>query len=195
MDGETAAVAVALETATNERLNDVAGRLARIPAEDLPGPVPTASQAMAAFLHCAETGGRFNTTDLGAWYAALDLDTAIAEALFHHGRRLRLSAGGFPNTIEMRELSSRPSADLIDIRRLEDPPLYHLDDYTAGQQFAEQHRRDRRDGIWYRSVRRDGGENVAIFKPRLVVPIVQGCHLRYDWNARGEHTVTRLTAL
>lgn len=194
-DEEAAAVALVLETATNERLNDVMGRLGRIPPEDLPGAVPTANQAMAAFLHCADTGGRFNTSDLGAWYAGLDLDTAIAETVYHNTRRLRLSASGFPNTIEMRELIARPTADLVDIRPLDDTAIYHPDDYRAGQQFAAEHRQARRDGIWFGSVRRAGGENIAIFKPRLVVPIVQGRHLRYDWNAKGDITIAQISQL
>ena len=64
-------------------------------------------------------GKRFNRETLGAWYAACDPATAIAETLYHHTRRLRASAGGFPNTIQMRELISTPTADLHDIRGLD----------------------------------------------------------------------------
>ena len=42
---------------------------------------PTGSLVMAAFLHCAPDGGRFSNGDLGAWYAATDVRTAIAETV------------------------------------------------------------------------------------------------------------------
>lgn len=192
-DAAAAAAAEALESATNQRLSDVAGRLALLRPEDIVVDVPTAHQAMAAFLHVAPSGGRFNGPDLGAWYASLDIDTAIAETVFHHARRLARSAAGFPNSIEMRELVSRPKADLVDIRRRADRSLYDPDDYTKSQEFGRQHRTDGRDGIWFRSVRRAPGENIVLFKPRLVVPIVQGAHYRYDWDAKGTVSVARMS--
>jgi hypothetical protein len=194
-DAEAMAAALELEQATNERLNDVLGRLALIPSEDGAFGVPTAHQAMAAFLHVAESGGRFNGPEVGAWYAALDLDTAIAETLYHHGRRLAASAAGFPNTIEMRELISSPTADLIDLRARESRDLYHPLDYSHGQRFGRKCRAERRDGIWYRSVRRTGGECIALLKPRLVVPITQGRHFRYDWTSDGRATVSQIAAI
>jgi hypothetical protein len=193
-DAEAVAAALELEQATNGRLNDVLGRLALIQADAILG-VPTAHQAMAAFLHVAETGGRFNGPELGAWYAALDLDTAFDETVYHHSRRLAASAGGFPNTIEMREFLSSPVADLIDLRPIDDPALYHRDDYSAGQTFGRRSRAEGRDGIWYRSVRRERGECVAILKPRLVVPITQAGHFRYDWDARGVASISRMTKI
>jgi RES domain-containing protein len=193
-DADAAMAAIALEGATNDRLNDVANRLARLPVDDRIFGVATAHQAMAAFLHTTEEGGRFNTKDLGAWYCALAVETAIAETVYHHTRRLSLSDGGFPNSIEMRQLVSSPAAELVDIRGLDDPTIYHLDDYTAGQRFADNCRGERNDGIMYRSVRHDGGTNVVIFKPRLLVPITQGAHYRYDWDRTGLHTVTQLVA-
>ncbi|MGD9537634.1 MAG: RES family NAD+ phosphorylase [Alphaproteobacteria bacterium] len=194
-DVETIEAALALEGATNDRLNDVAGRLALLAPGDIAIGVPSAHQAMAPFLHPAEAGGRFNGPELGAWYAALDIETAIAETRYHHHRRLAASQAGFPSTIEMRELLSRPSADLVDLRRLDDAALYHHEDYRAGQRFGRARRDERRDGIWYRSVRRREGENVVLFKPRLLVPVIQGDHYRYDWDAQGAFSATRLTPL
>ncbi|HEX2116244.1 MAG TPA: RES family NAD+ phosphorylase [Alphaproteobacteria bacterium] len=194
-DAEAAAIAAELETATNDRLNDVAGRLALLDPKDIVVGIPTAHQVMAAFLHTAETGGRFNSPDLGAWYAALEIETAIAETLFHHGRRLGKSAAGFPNAIEMRELITRPRADLVDIRAEDDPGLYAPDDYRKSQAFGRECLKQRRDGIWYRSVRRAGGENVVIYKPRLLVPVIQGDHYRYDWDRQGNPNVARITGV
>lgn len=193
-DAEAAAVAMVLEGASNERLTDVTGRLARIPDADRVSGVPTAHQAMAAFLHVAPAGGRFNDGTLGAWYAALDVDTAIDETLYHHTRRFQASTAGFPRGgLVMRDLVSRPAADLVDVRGVNDAALYDPADYTAGQQLAARLRREGRDGLWYESVRRHGGENVVIFKPRLVVPITQGDHYRYTWRDDGIPSVDRIT--
>ena len=181
-DTKAAEAAFALEGLTSERLADAMGRLARIPAEDRVFNVPGAHQAMAAFIHGA--AGRFNTEDLGAWYAALDFATAIAETGYHHTRRLLASAGGFPSRIQMRELLSTPTVVLADIRRDHDD-RYHLTDYAPGQAFGRTCRNDRRDGILYRSVRREGGENVVLLKPRQVVPVTEGVHLQYEWGRAG----------
>jgi hypothetical protein len=193
-DQEAVLAALALEQATNDRLNDVTNKLARLAPEDIIVGKPTATLAMAAFLHTTPQGGRFNGPELGAWYSALSAKTAIEETLYHHTRRLSLSDGGFPNSIQMRELISRPNADLVDIRELDDPAIYHADNYTAGQKFADELRRKGRDGILYRSVRHEKGINVAIFKPCLVVPVTQGAHYRYDWDRQGRHMVVKLVA-
>lgn len=192
-DREAVLAALALEQATNDRLNDVTNKLARLAPEDIVGR-PSATLAMAAFLHTTPQGGRFNGPELGAWYAALSVKTAIEETLYHHTRRLSLSEGGFPSSIQMRELISRPKADLVDMRELDDPAIYDLDDYAAGQKFAGELRREGCDGIFYRSVRHKEGVNVAIFKPRLVVPVTQGPHYRYDWDRQGSSTIIKLVA-
>jgi hypothetical protein len=69
---------------TNDRL--VVGRIARLPQSEWVYGVPNASIVMAAFLHFAPGGMRFNGPDLGAWYAADDIRTAAAE-VGHHLRR------------------------------------------------------------------------------------------------------------
>ncbi|MGH7210522.1 MAG: RES domain-containing protein, partial [Acetobacteraceae bacterium] len=69
---------------TNDRL--LAERVARLPREEWVYGRANASIAMAAFLHVAPTGMRFNGPELGAWYAAATLPTAAAE-VGHHLRR------------------------------------------------------------------------------------------------------------
>lgn len=59
---------------TNDRL--VADRIRRLPANEWVYGSPNASIVMAAFLHVAPGGMRFNGPDLGAWYAAGNLKTA-----------------------------------------------------------------------------------------------------------------------
>lgn len=189
-------VAFLLEDLTNLRSQ---ARLERLPASGVVAG-PSASIAMAAFLHCSEEGGRFSDGELGAWYASTDVATAISETAFHHERRLRASAGGFPARIQMRELVVRLNGELLDLRGQGEsrPELYDPIDYSASQAFA----RERRwpyavpgeDGIVFDSVRREGGTNVAIFRPAaLPLPIRQGDHYEYVWDASGELTVLKLS--
>jgi hypothetical protein len=69
---------------TNDRL--VAERIARLPQSEWVYGTPNASIVMAAFLHVAPGGMRFNGPELGAWYASDQIRTAAAE-FGHHLRR------------------------------------------------------------------------------------------------------------
>lgn len=189
-------VAFELEAMTNGRLQPYR-RLAALPEGGVVTG-PTASIAMAAFLHCSDSGGRFNTSRLGAWYAALDQRTAIAETVYHNERRLRMSDAGFPNRIQLRELVVNVDMRCLDLRGVDDPVLYDKDDYAGAQLFALNHRwpfaEKPVDALAYDSVRRDGGENICIFRPTAVpLPIEQGEHFEYVWDAAGELTVLKLT--
>ena len=189
-----AAAALELEAATDDRLTGALGRLRAIPENEWAlGRAGGATIAMAAFLHPAEGGGRFNGPQLGAWYAACDLDTAVAETVHHNTRRLRASAGGFPNRIQMRALTATPSVALVDVRR--EAQFHAANDYSISQPFGETMRMAGHDGILFLSVRRPGGENAVIYKPRRLLPIVQGEHFEYVWDTRSDISVMRLTSV
>lgn len=188
-----------LESLTNDRLAAATRRLAVLPDIELVGG-PTASLVMAAFLHADPVGGRFTDGRLGAWYAALDVATAIAETVHHSGRRLRLSEGAFPAAIQMRELVARVAGTLVDLRGLAAarPELYDRDDQRAARAFGVALRWPAEgpgaDGFVYDSVRRAGGINVCVYRPTCVVlPVAQGDHYEYRWDAAGAVTVVRLT--
>lgn len=197
---EETRIAFQLEEMSNGRLRGME-RLERLPAGSL-AVGPTASLANAAFLHAAPAGGRFNGPDLGAWYCAAEIETAIEETLFHNDRRLRLSEGGFPNRIQLRQLIVDLDIDLPDLRGLkaDRQDLYDPTDYSAGQAFAARLRwpydPDGADGLIYDSVRRDGGINVCIFRPgALPLPVVQGAHYEYVWDAQGKVEVVMTTGV
>lgn len=54
--------------------------------------------------------------------------------------------------------------------------------YGPAQLFAASLRAKGSNGIVYASVRDAGGECIAIFKPRLLTPVVQGAHYCFVWN-------------
>ncbi len=188
-----------LEMLANPRMNVTIGRLDRIPDGGIVMG-ESANQVMAAFVHCYDDGGRFNDGDLGAWYAALDITTAIEETVYHLTRRLKMSEGGFPNQMQMRELITTVSGPLLDLceTQTSHPELYDLNDYKASQKFARSIRWPFIDGgetgLRYDSVRRKGGINICVFKPEILQrPLTQGDHYQYDWNVEGEVYVNKLT--
>jgi len=190
-----------LEDLTNTRLA-ATERLGRIPGGEAPRGGPGATLVMAAFLYTSEEGGRFSDHRLGAWYAATEIETALAETIHHHERRLRASAAGFPARIQMRELVARLDDEFLDIRGQQAVrgELYRPDDYSASQAFASALRwpfaADAEAGVVYDSVRRVGGVNVCVWKPLSVpLPVEQGDHYEYIWAADGELTIMKLTSV
>jgi hypothetical protein len=198
-DREELEIAFLLESVTNDRLSVLSRRLPLLPSNEIVQG-PGATMVMAAFLHADEAGGRFTDGRLGAWYASLDVDTAIAETVHHSTRRLRLSDGAFPSSIQMRELVAGIDCDLVDIRgaRTKHPALYAPDDYTQSRAFGIGLRWPKTgapaNGIVFNSVRRDGGVNVCVYRPSLVLlPVTQADHYEYRWDAAGEISVLKLT--
>ena len=84
---------MALEGWTNDRL--VASRLARLPQHEWCVGIANWSIVMAAFLHAPTSGARFNGPDLGAWYAADQVNAAIAEVSHHMRRELSANRASF----------------------------------------------------------------------------------------------------
>ena len=83
------ATATALDAATNDRVLGETRGLAGISPFELVYGFPNAHIIRAAFLHPNKAGGsRFNDTTRGAWYAAEEVDTCIAEVSWHRARRL-----------------------------------------------------------------------------------------------------------
>ena len=172
----------AIESLTNPRLRQEIGELSLVPLEDRVSG-PGTSAIMAAFTHLNPAGSRFTDGSFGVFYAAVDRDTAIAETKYHRERFLRATNQGRLE-IDMRVYLTDIDADLHDIRgkQAEHAPVYHNDDYTAGQQLARTLRAAASGGIVYSSVRRAGGACAAVFRPRLLSNCRQGQHLCYVWD-------------
>lgn len=172
----------AIEAMTNDRLREEAGELSLVPLEDrVSGPGTTA--IMAAFTHLNPEGDRFTDGSYGVFYASHSVETAVTET--RHTRALFLSATDEPaQELDMRVYAVDLTADLQDIRGLRDehPALYDPMLYASSQHFAAVLRDAGSDGIVYESVRHDGGECVAVFRPRLLSNCRQERHLCYVWD-------------
>ncbi|WP_298854748.1 RES family NAD+ phosphorylase [uncultured Aquimonas sp.] len=170
----------ALEALTNDRLREQLGHLRRIPPERRvsgPGTTPV----MSAFTHVHPDGGRFSTAKFGAYYAARELPTAIAETVYHRERFLRASKEP-PIDLQMRSYQGNVRADLHDVRGGDWPRLHDPHSYAISQAFATRLRDKGSEGIVFDSVRKPGGQCVALFYPDLIGPVKQGPHLLYRWD-------------
>ncbi len=167
-----------LEGWTNDRI--VAERLARLPEAEWVYGATNSSVVMAAFLHAPSDGARFSGPDLGAWYGAAALKTAVAEVA-HHLRREAVARGLSEGRRTYRAYTARLlGSDYLDLRGLmaDRPDVYAANSYTASQILGEEVRAAGRSGIVYVSVRHVGGTNVVVHRPRHVADVTQAAH--YD---------------
>ena len=179
---------------TNDRL--VAERIARLPRSEWVYGRPNASIVMAAFLHVAPTGMRFNGPELGAWYAAADLRTAAAE-VGHHLRREAVARSVSEMKRTYRAYSARLAGHYLDIcgKQGETAAIYAADSYAASQAFGERIRTSGGPGIVYDSVRHRGGVNAVAYRPTNVGEVVQAEHFDIRVVAAERHIeVRRLVA-
>jgi hypothetical protein len=187
------AAVIAVESLTNERLREESGDVRHVAAPDRVSG-PGASYIMAAFTHVPPSGGRFTDGTYGAWYAARTRETAIRETIYHRQRFL-LATREPPIDLEMRVLEADLDGTLHDLRGLRSslPAVYHAEDYTASQALARALRSGGSNGIAYESVRHEGGQCVAAFRPRLLRRARQAEHLLYRWTGERIADVLRLT--
>lgn len=171
-----------VEALTNPRLRDEAGDIQLVPPEDRVAG-PGSSIIMAAFTHLNPLGSRFSDGTFGVFYAANDLNTAIAETRYHRESFMR-ATNEVRMELDMRVYVIDLEATLHDLRgRAADYPLvYHPENYAAGQHLAATLRTDGSNGIAYNSVRRPEGECVAIFRARCLSNCRQERHLCYIWD-------------
>lgn len=174
---------IELEALTNPRVRDEVGDITLVPPGDRIGG-PGASMVMAAFTHVNPNGSRFSDGSYGVYYAARELETAIAETI-HHFEAFARAAHDPPRTEDMRVLLGSVDVDLIDVDAEPEPLRTQLLDpnsYAASRPYAAAHRAAGEAGLVYPSVRRHGGECVAAFRPRTVSVPVQERHLQYRWD-------------
>jgi hypothetical protein len=172
-----------LEQRTNPRVRDEIGDIALVPPEDrVTG--PGASYVMASFTHLNPKGSRFSDGSYGVYYAASDLDTAIAETIFHFEQFARDSQDP-PRTEDMRVVVGTIDHDFEDVDALPKPRrslILDPDSYVASRAYARELLARDSSGVAWPSVRRAGGHCVGAFRPRAVGLPHQERHLNYRWN-------------
>jgi len=189
---EDLAAVIELETWTNDRISSEIGILHRIPRAEWIAGKPMASVVMAAFCHPRPGGSRFNGPDRGAWYCSLDLDTAHAEVVYHRTAELA-EIGVFETRVQMRLYLADFACEFDDVRKRQGP-IYDPSSYAASQAFARELLEQGSNGLIYRSVRRQGGECIACFRPKLVEKVREDGYFEYQWEGARVPRVRKLRA-
>lgn len=175
-------VVFAIEALTNPRLRNELGQLQLVPpAERLAGAGST--PIMAAFTHLNPEGSRFSDGSYGVYYAADDLDTAVAEVSHH--RAVFMARTQEPALeIDLRLITAPLEARLHDLRglRRSAPQLYDPVDYSAGRALGHRLREAGSWGVLYHSVRHPGGLCAGVFRPRALKPAKESLHIALHWD-------------
>jgi len=171
-----------IESLTNPRIRNEVGDIELVPREERAfGPGSTV--VMAPFTHLDPSGSRFADGTFGAFYAAAQMATSVAETCYHREIFLRATRQG-PIEIDMRCYVADVVARFHDIRgqRARMPDIYDPESYVASQGLGRTLKQSGSNGIVFDSVRHPGGECLAIYRPKLILNIRQGAHLRYVWD-------------
>ena len=171
----------AVESLTNPRLRNERDGFMVHPEHSVFG--AGSAYIMAPFTHLNPEGGRFNDATFGAFYAARERATAVAESTHHRARFLSRTSEP-PIELEMRVLEARVEARMHDLRGMRDalPEIYDPKAYGASQRLASDLRSQGSMGIVYDSVRREGGQCVAALRPKALSDCRQAEHLIYKWD-------------
>lgn len=183
-----------LEGWTNDRISAELGVLSILPAQEWVLGRANATAIMAAYCHPNETGGRFSSSERGAWYAALSIETAITETVFHRTREIAES-GILETAVQMRQYLADFETEFHDVRASPEFDACHdPNSYVAGEQLGARLLESGSNGLWYRSVRNLGGQCVVCFRPALVNNVRAGAHFEYRWEGQPEPRVTQISA-
>jgi hypothetical protein len=153
----------------------------------------------AAFVNAAFTYfrprelNRFNGPERGAWYAAFELQTSLAEVSFHIRRELD-RVGDYQATVDYAEMWASFAGAFVDLRGIEPRPVCLDPDpavgYPAGNALAAEAMAEGHNGIVYPSVRQSGGTCLVALWPHVVQSVAQGAIWRVRWAGMPDPTVT-----
>jgi len=182
-----------IEGATSGRLTAEAASAAVFPRGR-----PHAHFINAAFTYWRpREANRFNPAGRGAWYAALELETAIAEVRFHMTRTLR-DAGSYNAVVEWSEMWASMTGEFVDLRGVQPRPVCLDPDptigYPAGCALAEEARSTGLNGIVYPSVRHPAGTCIVALWPHVVQSVRQGELWRMTWFGSPDPAIEKARA-
>src|SRR5262249_23703753 len=184
-----------IEGATSGRLRAHATGTERLDRRELVSRVAHAHFINAAFAYFMPRSlNRFSGPGRGAWYAALALDTCVAEVAFHMERELA-NIADFNATVDYAELYASFIGDFVDLREAKPRPDFLDPDpdksYPAGNAFADAVRVAGHYGIVYPSARHSGTCLVALV-PHAVQSVAQGAVIRLVWTGKPGPRVSQL---
>lgn len=185
-----------IESATSARLMAQHHGTATIAPGELVQGVPHAAFVNASFAYTKPGDlNRFNGPDRGAWYAALAVETSLAEVSFHMTEFLART-GAFHATVEYAELFASLAGEYLDLRKVPGHASLHPDPaigYPAGNALAHAVRAKGINGIIYPSIRHAGGTCFAALWPHAVQSVAQGGVFRLSWQGARAPEVVRVS--
>ena len=137
---------------------------------------------------------RFSRPERGAWYAALAVESCIAEVGYHLTNALA-DAGDFNAVVEYGEMLASMAGVFVDLRQKPDHPNLVADPdigFRAGNALAAAIFVSGHNGIVYPSVRHGGGTCIAALWPNVVQSVVQGAMYRLTWAGAAAYRVEAL---
>jgi hypothetical protein len=179
-------VLFAIQELTNPRLRNELGNLNRVPPQERPYGIRGCNYALGPFVHLNPVGSRFSSGDFGIYYAADEVQTAIAETRYHQERYFSSVVGLKYDRLSMRCLKTIFSAPLRDIRsdNYQDIAWYHPHNYVESQTLGASFKRNGDCGLVYNSVRASGKICFALFSPGIISDVVQSSHYEYIWDGK-----------
>jgi RES domain-containing protein len=181
-----------IEGATSGRLVAQDRGTASLPATELLHGVAHGKFINASFAYAKPRQiMRFNPSDRGAWYAALAVETCIAEVGFHLTTALA-DANDFNTVVEYSEMLASMAGVFVDLRGKQSHACLDPDPaigYPAGNVVATQARAADLNGIIYPSVRHSSGTCIAALRPNVVQSVVQGAMYRLIWSGTPDYSV------
>jgi RES domain-containing protein len=175
-----------IEAGTSGRLRAEKSGSSRLDSRELVYGIPEADLINAAFSHWLPRSlNRFNGPGRGAWYAALELETCVAEVSFHMERELA-SISDFNAAVDYAEMFASFIGDFVDLRDVKPRPAFlHPNpsrSYKAGNILADSVRAAGHYGIVYPSLRRPGGTCLVALVPHAVQSVTHGRVIRLTWS-------------
>jgi hypothetical protein len=173
-DQHEVSAVVELDGATNSRLSGEAGLLPGIGIHELVFGVPCGEVINGSFTHAAPTGGRFNDSLRGAWYAGVEFETSAREVAYHRIRDLKEISWPEEEVDTYDDYLADFAGDFHDLRGTDPENTRYLMPepipvcYEASQRLAADLLAKAASGIVYPSVRFTSGTCVACFRPALV---------------------------
>jgi RES domain-containing protein len=183
-----------IEGATSGRLLAEGRGTGSMDARELVYGIPQAKFINASFAYAKPMElNRFNGPGRGAWYAALAVDTCLAEVIFHMGEFLG-RAGDYRATVEYAEMFASLAGEYVDLRRRRNHPCLDRDPaigYPIGNALADAARARGLNGVVYPSVRHAGGTCFAALSPHAVQSVAPGELYRVVWAGAAEPAVVK----
>lgn len=179
---------LAILSLTSPALADVVGDPTLVPDGDR-AYGPGAGWVMPAFTRRVRPS-RFTDGRFGVWYAAWDVETAMAETTYHTAQRLQ-ETGEPAQDVAMQVLTADLAGFAAPLTMAPEPLRSALHDPLsyATSQVAGNYLRDRgTEVIVYESVRRPGSFCAGVLRPRAVGRCQRTGFVTYRWDG------TRLVA-